>query len=208
MSPGPAHGRARREAILSLVEEPSFVVDVGCDHGYIGAALAARGLRVVATERRSQRLPKHRVVPMIVADGLRPFRALDLVIIAGMGAHVILEMLSGPVRPKVAIVHAPERTDSLRQGLADAGWRNDAERLAPEAGRFAEVIRVVPGKESHRGHALWMGPLLPADPLWLPHARGVLAHWQRVAARAPDGSGGRERAEGWVRWLGARLSGA
>ncbi|MCB9758711.1 MAG: tRNA (adenine(22)-N(1))-methyltransferase TrmK [Alphaproteobacteria bacterium] len=202
MSP-PANGQPRREAILSLLVPAGLVVDVGCDHGHIAAAIQARGFAVVATERRRHRLPERADVPRVVADGLEPFRTVDLAVITGMGPHAILDILARGPAPRVAIVHTPDRTDTLRQGLADAGWRIDAERLAPEGHRFAEVIRVVRGEEPHEGHALWFGPGLRDDPLLPRHAASVRAHWTRVAARAPEGSPGHARAVGWLAFLDA-----
>jgi tRNA A22 N-methylase len=182
-----------------MVPPGEVVVDVGCDHGKIAAALGAIG-----TEREPHRLPERRDFPLVVANGLRPFRSVDVAIITGMGHPTILEILSSGPRPRAAIVHTPQHADRLRQGLADRGWRIEAERLAPEGGRFAEIIRVVPGKEPHRGHPLWFGPLLAQDPLLEPHRQERLLHFQRLRNSTPENSPRRQEAEGWIHFLQTR----
>jgi len=179
------------------------VVDVGSDHGHVAAALASEHDLVIATERRSNRLPDQSLL-RVVADGLAPFRRVDLAIVCGMGPHSILHVLSNGPRPRVAVVHSPDRTDTLRRGLKGRGWRIDAEALAMENERCAEVIRIVPGDEPAEGHALLFGPLLLNDPLLSLHVQHVKAHWKRVASAAPPGTQGHQRAIGWLDWL-ARL---
>lgn len=195
-------GRARGELILRLARPhlQGVVVDVGADHGWVASSLAREHAPVVATERRSNRLPRWPSL-RVVADGLAPFRRVDLAIICGMGPHSILHCLASGPRPRVAVVHSPDRTDTLRVGLKEAGWRIDAEALAPENDRYAEVIRVVPGHEPTEGHALRFGPKLMTDPLLTAHAANVRAHWEHVARKAPVGSAGRRRAVGWLDWL-------
>lgn len=198
---GPAKGRPRREAILDLVVPADIIVDVGCDHGHVAATLARGGALVIGAERRSRRLPERLDVPLVVADGLAPFRRVDLAIITGMGGRVILDILARGPEPRVAIVHSPDHVHELRLGLAEAGWRIDAERLAPEARGFAEVIRVVRGEEPHEGHALMFGPKLVHEPLAHAHAEHELAHWRRILRSAPPDSEGAQRAAGWVAFL-------
>lgn len=200
-------GDARLERLFELAQPVrGVVVDVGSDHGRIAEGLLARaepGAQVISTERRSHRLSRDTRVPCVVADGLAPFRQVDLAVIAGMGPHAILGILSRGPRPARAVVHSPDRTDTLRQGLKDQGWRIDAEALAPEGRRFAEVLRIVPGDEPASGHLLWFGPRLWAgdDPLLADHVASVTAHWRRVATSAPEGSPGHTRATGWVEFL-------
>jgi len=153
------------------------IVEVGCDHGHIAAALGAIG-----TERRRHRLPRRRDIPLVVGDGLRCFARIGVAVITGIGAHQIARILRRGPRPELAVLHAPDRPGWLRRWCADNGWRIDAERLAPEARGFAEVTRVVPGQESSRGLALEFGPFLPQDPLVGAHARERTAHWQRILA--------------------------
>ena len=195
-------GRARGELILRLARPhlEGVVVDVGADHGWIANSLSRDHALVIATERRSNRLPRW-PRRRVVADGLAPFRRVDLAIICGMGPHSILHCLASGPRPRVAVVHSPDRTDSLRVGLKAAGWRIDAEALAPENARYAEVIRVVPGEELAEGHALRFGPKLLNDPLLAQHVANVRAHWGHVASTAPEGSAGHRRAVGWLDWL-------
>lgn len=195
-------GRARAELIVRMARPhlSGVVVDVGADHGHVATMLSKEHDLVIATERRSNRLPNW-PENRVVADGLAPFSKVDLAIVCGMGPNAILHVLTNGARPAVAVVHSPERTDTLRRRLKEAGWRIDAEALAPENGRFAEVLRVVPGEEPADGHALLFGPYLMNDPLLADHVAQTLGHWRRVMASAPEGSPGHERARGWVDWL-------
>jgi tRNA A22 N-methylase len=173
------------------------VVDVGCDHGHITRAVGAIG-----TERHPRRLPARRDLPLVVADGLTCFGHVGVAIIAGMGAEAIARILTLGPRPEVAVLHAPDRPAWLRSWCAGHGWRIDAEGLAPEAGRFAEVIRVVPGVEPHSGLALAFGPLLPADPLADAHAAQLMGWWDGIATQVRGRSPTKlAEAEAWLAFL-------
>lgn len=179
-------GAARRRVIAALCPRGGVIVDVGADHGHVAAEVGA-----IATERHPRRVGR-RDVPWVVADGLQPFGQVDVAIIAGMGARTIARILERGPRPSVVVLHAPDDPPVLRVWLASAGWRIDAEALAPEAGRHAEVVRAVPGREQAEGLWLELGPrLLEGDD---PHLRAHLTHlrrwWSGLAvstrARAPE----------------------
>jgi tRNA A22 N-methylase len=198
---GATAGRPRRALIVRLAQEAlaelgpdPVVVDVGCDHGHVAAALGAIGV-----ERRRQRLPRRDDVPLVVADGLRPFRRVDLAVITGMGAETILGVLDAGPRPTVAVLHATERAWALRQGLATRGYRIDAEGLAPEARGYAEVMRVSLGEETTTGLRLAFGPKLLHDPSLLAHVANERARWAIRAERASSPE--REQAEAWLRFF-------
>jgi tRNA A22 N-methylase len=141
-----------------------------------------------------------------VADGLAPFRKVDVAVITGMGAHTILRILREGPTPTAAIVHAPEYSDRLRRGLAEQGWRIVNERLAPEANRYAEVIHIERGDELNRGYQLEFGPLLSNDPLHLDHANQLLGHKLTVIKKAPEGTRAHTEASGWIEWLREYIS--
>lgn len=195
----PTLNQPRLQAILSLVEPARIIIDVGCDHGYITRAVGGIGSEISFSQ-----LPVARDLPLVVADGLQPFSRVDLAIITGMGPHKILRILAHGPTPRQAIVHSPNKTGFLRQGLADAGFSIVKERLAPEARGFAEILKIVPGQEAHSGHALWFGPWLHQDPLYPEHLRRQLAHWRKIARHAPPQHPNFNRAMEWVQFLEAR----
>lgn len=166
--------------LLDVAGPGAVVVDVGADHGHVAAALGA-----IATERHPRRIGR-RDVPWVVADGLAPFRRVDVAVVAGMGAHTIAGILQRGPRPTIgAVLHAPDDPPVLRLWLAEHGWRIVAEGLAPEARRFAEVVVVRPGHEAATGLHLELGPRLLEgdDPLLADHLRqlhrwcaGLAAH--------------------------------
>jgi tRNA A22 N-methylase len=178
-------GRARRDLLISLVPPGRRVIDVGADHGHVAAALGA-----IATERMPHRRGR-KDVRWVVADGLTPFREVDVAIIAGMGARTIEGILERGPRPRVAILHAPDDPQRLRTWLGSHGWRIDREGLAPEGNRFAEVVRAVPGEESATGLELAYGPrlLTTGDPWLVPHLEHHRAFQEslaeQVGPRAP-----------------------
>jgi tRNA A22 N-methylase len=185
-------GRPRHDLLVAMCPPGRIRVDVGADHGYVARALGA-----FATERAPHRIasrPGSGEQGWIVADGLRPFRHVDVAIIAGMGAHTIARILEAGPRPGAAVLHAQDDPVMLRLWLAGHGWRIEEERLAREAGRFAEVMRVVPGDETATGYELAFGPRLlqSDDPLLLEHLT-ELREWnralaERTALSAPDKS--------------------
>lgn len=172
-------GLARRRVLADLVPDGvAWGVDVGADHGHV-----AKWTGLIASERQPHRAGREDV-PWVVADGLAPYRTPPVAVIAGMGAHTIAGILDRGPRPDVLVTHAPDDPPTLRHYLASHGWRIDAERLAPEGSRWAEVIRALPGDEPATGLWLAFGPRLLEgdDPHLQAHLRHTWAHHDRVAA--------------------------
>lgn len=172
-------GHPRTQLVLSLLPPGKTVIDVGADHGYVAASLGA-----IATERQPHRKGKVDV-RWVIADGLAPFRHVEVAVIAGMGAATIEGILERGPAPEVAVLHAPDDPQRLRRYLAGAGYRIDAEGLAPEGNRFAEVIRATRGVEPSRDLELEYGPQLlrGEDPYLLDHLRHHHRYHQRLAER-------------------------
>jgi tRNA (adenine22-N1)-methyltransferase len=178
-------GRDRREALIALCprQQGWIVVDVGADHGHVAHAVGA-----IAVERAPNRIGR-RDVAWVVSDGLTAFRRVDVAIIAGMGACTIASILArGPAPIRAAVVHAADDPQRLRLELAGLGWRIEAERLAREGHRIAEVARVVPGIEEATGHRLRFGPRLLEgdDPLLEEHLTAERERCMRIAERTRD----------------------
>lgn len=147
-------GRPRHDLLIRLgMDAPRPLVDVGADHGKV-----ARALGGVATERRAHRA--HGTGHWVIADGLVGFGPLGTAVIAGMGAGTISRILAAGPPLQRAILHAQDDPPRLRRWLATAGWRIIDEALAPEAGRFAEVVVAEPGVEPAEGFRLDYGPVL------------------------------------------------
>lgn len=206
----PIHGKGapRLNAILELLmphAQSGVVVDVGCDHGQLTRAIAQRtSALVIGSERMPHRLPRYGAgLNLVVADGIAPLARVDACVIAGMGPHSILGILERGPQPTTAVVHSPDRCDTLRQGLKDLGWRIVEETLAPENDRLAEILRIERGPEPAQGHALWIGPrLLEQEHPLLPQlVQWHRTHWERVSKQAPPGSPGHTRAQGWLDFI-------
>jgi len=180
--------RGKRLGVVARLVPAGFAcVDVGADHGHIAQRIGG-----IATERRPHRAGRGDV-DWVIADGLAPFRTVEFATICGMGARTIHRILTRGPRPiHGVVVHAQDDPPLLRALLASDGWRIDAEALAPEAGRYAEVIRAVPGCEQATGERLFFGPKLleSADPFLPDHLGQVLGYWrgisQKTIATAPD----------------------
>lgn len=174
-------GAERRELIARLTPRGGVLVDVGADHGHVAHAVGA-----IAAERLPVRRGR-RDVPWVVSDGLTAFRRVDTAIVTGMGALLIHRILAAGPTPSVAVVHAPDDPPRLRALLAADGWRIDAEGLAPEAGRYAEVLRVVRGQEDATCLELHFGPRLLTgdDPLLCAHLDQLIGHHERLLLKVP-----------------------
>lgn len=177
------------------------VVDIGCEHGQLGALLAARGCRVIGIERRAALLrpPAYRgPAPRVLGDGptcLAP--GAEVVVAAGLGERSLAAWLDHPLltASRRLVLGPSPQPYRLRAELERHGWYCAAEDLVHSGGRFHVLIAAERGAEpSTEPDARLLGPRLVAGghPLlrpWLedllrrrPHARGDSAETALLAA--------------------------
>jgi tRNA (adenine22-N1)-methyltransferase len=168
----------RLAAVAALVPEGSRAADVGCDHGLLAVYLAASGrcAACIATEvdeaslARTRRpldsAPWARLIVWRAGDGLaalEPDDAVDVVILAGLGAATILRLLSTPrldvIAPGRIVVQPQTDTAAVRAWLAANGWAIVAETVVRDRGRFYEIAAA----ERGAGEAALAHPVLSRD---------------------------------------------
>ena len=139
--------------VLDLIgeREQPRIADIGCDHGQLSAYLLERHgtLRVLASDVSAPSLEKaKRLIAgkglggrarFAVADGLAAIdEPVDVIVIAGMGAEMILRIISeGQARIGNAMLVMQANVDLpvLRRGLAEQGYRIGRELFVCAAGR-------------------------------------------------------------------------
>lgn len=150
------HLDARLAAAAAYVRPGRCAADIGCDHGKLSAYLAGSGRcpHVYACDLREGPLEKAKAtcapwadrITLRLGDGLQvvsPEEAEEI-IIAGMGAETILEILDAAPWVKLERYHLiliPATKHSiLRQGLAQRGFALQEETLCTAAGRWYAVM--------------------------------------------------------------------
>jgi len=116
-----------------MVPADGAVADIGSGHGALAAALAARGQRVIATERTARTVAGLRRdlarigVPVATrrGEGLDVFRdgEVDTAVIAGLGGRSVLRILeSSPWLPGWLVLQPMQDADLVEGWLAVRGW--------------------------------------------------------------------------------------
>ena len=148
---------ARLGAIASLVMEEikgkphPVAADIGCDHGQLTAYLLERcpALEMIAGDVSAPSLEKARQLlarkglsdraVLCVADGLDSIdRPADVIVIAGMGAEMILKIIAGGrdrIGDALLIMQANVDLPMLRTQLAQEGFAVEKEVFTQAAGR-------------------------------------------------------------------------
>lgn len=147
---------ARLAAAFAYVRPGHVAADIGCDHGKLSAALAGSGRcpLVLACDLRPDPLEKARrrcapygdAVQCRLGNGLsvvQPGEAEEI-IIAGMGAETIIEILEAApwvrdARYNLVLVPATKHS-VLRRWLARRGYALLGETLCQAAGRWYAVM--------------------------------------------------------------------
>lgn len=144
----------RLKAVLNELCPGDKVADVGCDHGKIAnLAVQITGNEVFAidisaaslkkTKDLSRELCQEDRVVCILGDGLFPVENMDVdtVVIAGLGAHEIVRILSSSGRRYRKYVLVPhQHSDVLRRYLSDNSYGVKKDFIIKCAGKFYPVI--------------------------------------------------------------------
>lgn len=157
----------RLAAVFGLLGEAKLVADVGCDHGYLSAALLSEGRaeRVIASDvsavscekaaRLAGSLGLSDRMKVVKADGLDslageepPYR----IAVCGMGGELIAEILERnrhAAESAELIVMQPMRGEAeLREYLYRSGFGITDERVILDEGRYYQIIAARYGAES------------------------------------------------------------
>lgn len=149
----------RLRAVFDLLGGAKLVLDVGCDHGYLSAALVEEGRaeRVIASDispasvEKAYALARDRGIidrmHTVCADGLTPLAGTETpyrIAISGMGGELIARILErerSVAEKAELIVMQPMRGEAeLREYLYRGGFAVADEKVVLDEGRFYQVI--------------------------------------------------------------------
>jgi len=144
---------ARLRAVAAAVPAGArSLADVGAGDGQLARHLAARGLRVVATERRPASFERLRAaaggLDCRLGEGLDVLRPGEVegAVLAGLGGHSIARILGGS--PAVArsldwlVLQPQQHAEQLVAWLGEAGYAVRA-RTAAAQGRHSYTVLLV-----------------------------------------------------------------
>lgn len=185
----------RLSMILDLVQPCETLADVGTDHGYLAleALRLGKAQHVIAADVRPGPLKQAQKtfaqasvfdkVTLVISDGIASIdQSLDAVVISGMGADLILKIITQDLErfkqiPQI-IVQANTKLSTLRKGMADLGFQLKAERLTEDGFFYLAQNYVYTGlcEDLDELQAHYGVLLDPKDPL-------VQAYWANELAR-------------------------
>ncbi len=189
----------RLGAIAALVRGGMPCVDVGCDHGYLIAYLAASGkiprgiacdINPMPLQRAQKTLRAYGVenVQTRLTDGLRQIEPQDAgeIIIAGMGGELIAQILEDcpwAKSPRHYLLQPMTRDSALREYLVKNGFAIQRE-CAAVSGKFHYTIMSVEYTgviDAHPGELFLQVGLLPQEKT--PAAKAFLLHRAAVLSQ-------------------------
>lgn len=149
----------RLTAIASLVTDGRGLVDVGTDHGYLPAYLAASGYEgklfasdinegpLLSARRTAAEAGLSDRISFLLCDGLRlcPLEKIDTIVIAGMGGDMIVKILDEAewcMDARYHLILQPmTKAEVLRYWLVYNEFAIESETIVEDAGTLYQIIR-------------------------------------------------------------------
>ena len=142
----------RFEALILLAGKNKVLADIGCDHGIVSTYIAKNKLadKVFACDvsypslEKAKNLAKKMSldnIEFILGDGFSNLKQKpDTAIIAGMGADVIVKMLSHPFAKTHLVLQPMKDAELLIKELYRLGFGIDKEIIVKQDRRFYQVF--------------------------------------------------------------------
>ena len=221
----------RLQTLVDMVKPGQRVADIGCDHAYVSIALAkdkdcsviAADIKEGPLETAKENIKEAGLTDKIetrLSDGLAEFSKgeVDAVVIAGMGGHLIIDILKAAgdkLRPGIQLVLSPQSDLRLvRYELRKLNCFIEKEACISEGGKWYFVLNAkvgmnlpMPVSDEEASMDMMYGSWLPEHPteefreylVW--EARGLedllqsLSKQKTPAAKARQGSLKKQLAE-------------
>lgn len=168
----------RIKKISSFVDDNSKVIDIGCDHGYLGIELIKqnRNISVISSDISSKAISyaKKNInreglnsnIDLRVGNGLDVVDKdeINTVVIAGLGAHTQIEILINGIEKLEyvdSIILSPNSSEFyIRFNLEKLGFYIYDEDIVLENGKFYPILKLKSGSKKYTYDELLLGPIL------------------------------------------------
>lgn len=160
----------RIEAIYNLIDREDKVVDVGCDQAKLGIMLAKRKQKSIASDvsenviNRAKKdiaiLELDKYIDLRVSDGLENIKKneSDTLILAGMGTHTMLEIISKTnLKFKKIITISNNYHDILRTRMNEYNYKVKKEQIIKENNKYYNLIMFTEGKVKYTKKEINLG---------------------------------------------------
>ncbi|MBQ9734800.1 MAG: SAM-dependent methyltransferase [Clostridia bacterium] len=150
----------RLNKIFSVLPECDTFADIGCDHGYMAAAMVKSGKckKAIISDVSAKCLKKAEqllsscieqgIVKSVVSDGFDNVGSCDLALIAGMGGEEICTILSrAKVLPKTLVLQPMKNCDKVRLRAVECGYKVVYDRVFKSAGKFYDLMVLTFGED-------------------------------------------------------------
>ena len=155
----------RLQCIANCVPKGAKVIDVGCDHAYLAIKLIVDEIAeavvasdvvsgpVAAAQKNITKYGLQNKIKVIQANGVQGIQPaeVDCIIIAGMGAGVIIEILEAGKAVlqecKTLVLQPMVGVELIRTWLAENYWQITAEHLVEDNEILYEIIVAKPSKD-------------------------------------------------------------
>ncbi len=196
----------RIKKISSLVDDNSKVIDIGCDHGYLGIELIRqnRNISVISSDISCNALSFarkniNREVPeakicLRVGNGLDVIdkNEINTIVIAGLGAHTQIEILiNGKEKLEYvdSIILSPNSSEFyIRSNLEKIGFYIYDEDVVLENGKFYPILKLKRGIKKYTYQELLLGPILinKSSKVIYQYYKNILDKKLRIYDNLPD----------------------
>ena len=169
----------RLEAIASLVPSGSNIIDIGCDHGLldiflhqnkISNKIIASDVNINALDMAKQNIKKNNLIDKIeirLGNGLDVITEKDhinTVILAGIGAHTIIEILEQNINKleKIdnIIIGSNTKIEFLRRKVTKMNYMIEDELMLEDNNKIYTIIKFKKGNQKYTKKELYFGPIL------------------------------------------------
>lgn len=163
----------RLQAVATLVDIDSRVIDVGCDHAYLDIYLTlnnnntciATDINSKALENAKNNIKKYKLSKRIktkLTDGLTGIDIIntDNIVISGMGTHTILGILNTNTLSDTLIISSNNDIEILRREIVKLGYYIDSEIFLYDKKKPYIIIKFIKGNKKYKEIDYKLGPIL------------------------------------------------
>lgn len=169
----------RLEEISSLVPLKANIIDVGCDHGLLDIYLHQNGIasKIIASDINKNALNNAKeniknnhleeVIETRLGSGLeviKPSDNIDTIIISGMGAYTIVDILknNSEILSKIntIIIQSNTKNYYLRKEITKINYLIEEEKIVKDNNKYYTIIKFIKGHKKYTKKELYFGPKL------------------------------------------------